>query len=226
MTRVDAVPLWSLIGLARQKAWDIVGGLSNPSKMPCYSWGIPIEACRVGQRLMEVTGSTCQSCYVLKGFYRQKRVKEAQQRRLDRFDAPMWVVAMIRLVFWQMVETGVPFFRWFDSGDLQSVHMLRRVADVARETPGVRHWLPTREYRIVREYLRENALPENLVVRVSAPMVDGPAPRALGLPTSTVHTGEEGPDFNCPARTSSPPSCGDCRACWNPLVENVSYPLH
>ncbi|MCB1037815.1 MAG: hypothetical protein KDD47_28535 [Acidobacteria bacterium] len=175
---------------------------------------------------MAVAGSTCEKCYVLKGFYRQKRVKEAQQRRLDRFDGPGWVVAMTRLVFWQMLETGLPFFRWFDSGDLQSVHMLRQIAEVAGQTPVVRHWLPTREYGIVREYLRENSLPDNLVVRISAPMVDGPAPRSLGLPTSTVHGGEEGPGFNCPARTSSPPNCGDCRACWDWRVGNVSYPLH
>lgn len=175
---------------------------------------------------MEVAGSVCESCYVLKGFYRLSRVKEAQQRRLDRFDGPMWVVAMIRLVFWQMVETGSPFFRWFDSGDLQSVQMLRKIVEVAKETPGVHHWLPTREYGIVREYLREETLPDNLLVRVSAPMVDGPPPRSLGLPTSSVHSGEEGPGFNCPARSSSPPNCGDCRACWDWGVENVSYPLH
>ena len=35
-----------------------------------------------------------------------------------------------------------------DSGDLQSLEMLEAIAEVARQTPEVKHWLPTKEYGI------------------------------------------------------------------------------
>ena len=195
--------------------------------MPCYAWGIPAQACGVGAKLVGFEGSTCRSCYALRGFYRQTKVQAAYSRRLERFDAPLWVTAMAKLVYWQVAETGEPYFRWFDSGDLQSVDMLCRIAEVAAATPEVQHWLPTREYAIVASYLRQWAFPPNLTVRVSAPMVNGPTPRQFGLSTSTVHSSSGNVvGLACSAYTSKPASCADCRACWDPKVENVSYPLH
>ncbi len=211
--------------LSRAEAWEIVGGLSNPSKMPCYAWGIPAQACKVGGKLAEVEGSICHGCYALKGFYRMSNVRRAYQRRLDRFGHPRWVEAMVRLVRWQGLETGLAFFRWFDSGDLQSVRMLQTIAEVADQTPEIRHWLPTREYAVVRQYLARETPPDNLVIRISAPMVDGEPPK-LGLPTSTVHQGERAEGFTCPAYSQKPARCGYCRACWDGDVENVSYPFH
>lgn len=195
--------------------------------MPSYAWGIPAQACQVGQKLAAVDGSTCQSCYALRGFFRQARVQNAYYRRLDHFSDSLWITAMVKLIYWQVAETGEPYFRWFDSGDLQSVEMLRKIVEVAAATPEVQHWLPTREYRIVAAYLRQSRLPSNLVVRVSAPLVDGPAPQQLGLPTSTVHSSPgTHSGLACNAYDVKPANCGDCRACWNPDVANVSYPLH
>jgi hypothetical protein len=194
--------------------------------MPCYSWGIPAQTCQVGAKLMEVESSVCRSCYALKGFFRRSNVRNAYERRLGRSGDPRWIMAMVKLVYWQTAETGQPYFRWFDSGDLQSVAMFRQIAAVALQTPEIWHWLPTREYRIVREYLRHEHPPENLLIRISAPLVNGPAPRNFGLPTSTVHSADGGSGYICPARTATPPNCGSCRACWDGEVENVSYPLH
>ena len=216
-----------IIGLSRARAWEIVGGLSRPSKMPCYSWGIPAQSCITGRKLAQVQGSVCRKCYALKGFYRYPKVHQAYQRRLDRSDDPRWVEAMVKLVYWQMVETGVLYFRWFDSGDLQSVAMLRSICAVAKATPEIRHWLPTREYRIVEAYLERESLPSNLAVRVSGALIDGHAPRSLELSTSTVHTAV--PPIGsaiCTARDSEPVNCRGCRACWDEEVRNVSYPLH
>ena len=216
-----------IIGLSRAHAWKIVGGLSRPSKMPCYSWGIPAQSCITGSKLVQVEGSICQQCYALKGFFRYSKVQGAYQRQLDRSDDPRWVEAMVKLVYWQTAETGMPYFRWFDSGDLQGVEMLRRICTVAGRTPEIRHWLPTREYRIVEAYLEEEPLPQNLTVRISGTLIDGQAPRALGLPTSTVHVSTPPMGSTvCAARDSDPVNCGTCRACWDERVDNVSYPLH
>ena len=213
--------------MSRWRAWQIVGGLSNPTKMPCYAWGTPATACNVGSQLAEIQNSVCQSCYALRGFFRMPKVQQAYQRRLDRFGAADWVPAMVKLVYWQAAETGEPYFRWFDSGDLCDIEMLRSIAVVARRTPEIRHWLPTREYAIVRRYLHHEQPPANLTIRVSAPLVDGLAPQNLGLSTSGVHSLAQPPTGQpCVAYGQKPPNCGACRACWDPKVDHVSYPLH
>lgn len=215
-----------LITLSRSQAWEIVGGLSNPSKMPCYAWGIPAITCQIGAKLAAVASSVCAKCYALKGHYRRPKVNAAYQRRLYRFDNPQWIDAMVKLVYWQSAETGEPYFRWFDSGDLQSIEMLREIATVSKLTPEIQHWLPTREYAILRAYLRHEQPPANLIIRVSAPLVDGPAPQSFGLPTSGVHHQGEVEGLACRASEQKPANCGDCRACWDHGVEHVSYPLH
>jgi hypothetical protein len=234
----DAKPAKLTIKLANA----ITGGLGNASKMPGRTYGTPAEACQVGSKLRKVAGSVCEGCYAFKGFYAAyaKTIKPAQYRRLESLGHPQWVDAMAVLVG---RET---WFRWHDSGDVQSVEHLARICEVARRTPNTNHWLPTREYAIVKEYRAGGGvIPPNLVVRLSAHKVDGPAPSGFGLPTSTVTTGaSEGCDcgdcgrlptstvttgasegWQCPARTQNN-ECGECRACWTPEVANVAYPVH
>ena len=215
---------WS--DLSRDKAWDAVGGLSRTSKMPCHSWGIPAASCHAGSKLAKRDGTVCSGCYALKGAYSWPKVKAAYARRLERADLPDWVPALTELVKWQAKRNDEPYFRWFDSGDLQSVGMLERIVDVARATPDVQHWLPTREHDIVRQYLARDGPPSNLTLRLSSHLIDG-APPGLGeLPTSTVHKAKSPLGYSCPAYSSRPASCGNCRACWDPSVLNVSYPHH
>lgn len=202
------------------QARDIAGSLSKPSKMPGYAYGLPAEECQVGARLRNVPGSVCHDCYALKGFYAAyaRTVKPAQYKRLDAaLNHPEWADAMVKLI------TGSgEYFRWHDSGDIQSVAHLRRIVEVCERTPEVKHWMPTREYRYVTDYVATyGPLPDNLVVRLSAHKVDGPAP-AHGLPTSTVVTDDTA---TCPA-SAQKGRCLDCRACWNPNVANVAYKAH
>ena len=131
-----------------------------------------------------------------------------------------WVDSLV----FQILRAGEEYHRWFDSGDLASIDMLRAIVKVAEATPHVKHWLPTREVQIVRDYAVLHGLfPSNLVVRVSAPMVDQ-KPLKFNH-TSTVHTNDDYVGWECPASTQGN-KCGSCRACWNPEVKNVSYPLH
>ena len=202
------------------QATAIAGSLSKPRKMPGYAYGLPAEECQIGARLQKVADSVCNGCYAMKGFYKTyaRTVKPAQYKRLDAaVNHPDWIDAMVTLI-----RGKGRHFRWHDSGDLQSVDHLRRIVQVCEQTPAVRHWLPTREYRYVQDYLETyGPLPENLVVRLSAHMVDGPAP-PHGLPTSTVVTDDS---YTCQA-SAQRNKCRDCRACWNPKVANVAYKAH
>lgn len=213
-------------GLSVDDACALVGGLSRTAKMPCHSWGVPVAACKLGAVLARREGSVCRGCYARRGNYLWPTVRRAQERRFERASYPGWVDAMTVLVQWQARVNCQPYFRWFDSGDLQSVGMLERIAQVAAATPEIRHWLPTREYQVVRTYLERSEVPANLTVRVSAHDVDARPPRVAKLPTSTVHLHEPPHGFVCPAYQAKPVSCFTCRACWDPGVVNVSYQYH
>lgn len=214
-------------------AKQLTGGLSQTTKMPCPSWSIPVSACKTGGKLAKVPGSTCSTCYAAKGNYHRfrKTITPALQKRLDLADSPGWVQAMAALIQNQR------YFRWFDSGDLQDLPMLERIAEVARQTPGTQHWLPTREYGIVKQYITKHGeLPGNLMVRLSAPMLDQEAtlPASLqghaNVRTSTVYSKRTLPPetyYVCPAYTGEQKGqCGSCRACWDTTVETVTYRAH
>lgn len=205
-----------------------VGGLSTPSKMPGFSYSLPAVDCQVGGKLRNVEGSTCSSCYAHKGRYAFGNVQAALRRRADSLDQPLWVEVMAELI--GRKSHKVPYFRWHDSGDLQSVEHFARICAVCRLTPNVQHWLPTREYRYVSEYVAAgNSIPKNLNVRLSAHMVGGHVPtfpRLRGLvTTSTVSTSGAPDSHDCPSRHQGN-SCGDCRACWDSETANVDYRLH
>lgn len=203
-------------------ALEIVGGLSSPSKMPCFGFSIPAKRCITGMKLREVAGSICSKCYALKGRYAFANVQNALERRFAGLENPRWVEAMAFLLN-KVEKSG--FFRWHDSGDIQSLAHLSRIVEVCKLTPQIKHWLPTREFSIVAEYLKTNSLPENLTVRLSALMLESAPPvsiaQRLGLTTSGVSkTG-----FTCPASNQAG-KCGDCRACWSKSVSNVNYKQH
>ena len=195
------------------EALQIIGGLSKPSKMPGWSYGLPAKECKTGSRLRKIPGSTCYNCYALKGFYVFPVVKEAQYRRLQATKGPQWVQAMAAAVN----SKKSTWFRWHDSGDVQDLDHLNKIFEVCRLTPGKRHWLPTRE-----AWIRDHAkrFPKNLIVRLSMPMVDQ-TPAGSWSNTSTVVTA----GASCPAPLQGG-KCNDCRNCWNKKISNVSYGKH
>jgi hypothetical protein len=205
-------------------AKEITGGLSKPSKMPGFAYSIPAQACNVGSRLRSVQGSICSKCYALKGRYVFGNVKKALQRRLASLVHSEWVDAMV----FQINQTGINVFRWHDSGDIQNLEHLERIAQVCRLTPDVRHWLPTREYALVTAYKEKHgSFPDNLNVRLSAYMVDGPLPdgasNRLGVTMSGVTSDPS--KVTCPAYKQGG-VCGSCRACWDKNQAVVFYPKH
>ena len=194
---------------------EITGSLSKPSKMPGHAYGLPAQECKTGSKLAKVEGSTCSSCYALKGCYVFKVVQAAQYKRLKAINHPLWVRAMAA----QISAKRSTFFRWHDSGDVQNLKHLLKIFKVCKLTPGIQHWMPTRE-AWVKKYLHK--APGNLVIRFSATMVNQAAPSSWPN-TSTVVT--DSSQANCPA-PSQGNACKDCRACWDPEVKNVAYAAH
>lgn len=228
------------IAMTLKEAEAIAGTLGHPSKMPGFSYGISAQNCQTGSKLRKIPGSVCSQCYALTKWYKSWiPLLVGHARRWQGLKHPRWVDAMVTMINRKCVDENT-WFRWHDAGDLQGVWHLENIVEVCRRTPTVRHWLPTREYDFVAEFLATGqSIPDNLVVRLSAHMIDSePAvPETLKhLPTSTVSSVSsylssvdivDGKgSVECRAVEARDNRCGDCRACWSPRVTSVNYPQH
>lgn len=222
-----------VIFMRKHEAQSICGSLTQTSKMPCKSSSLPTESCVTGFAMAQIEGSICSKCYADQGFYKMyaKTIKPAQWARFDAvhqaindaYQGELWVSGMVALI------GSDEYFRHHDSGDLQSVEHLELIARVAKLTPHTMHWLPTREYGMVKQYIaKHGALPNNLIVRLSAMYPDKPVkiPASLvgiqNVTISNVHTKTPiGTACKAPEQNGA---CMDCRACWT--NEPISYALH
>jgi hypothetical protein len=199
--------------MLKKEARKITGGLSAPSKMPGPAYNLPAVNCITGAKLVKIPGSVCAGCYALKGRYRFNNVRMALARRLESLKHPQWVEAMVALIH------GEPWFRWHDSGDIQSHAHLNRIFQVCDRTPDTMHWMPTREAQFIKD-IPPDKIPPNLIIRMSSHMIDQ-GPVTFWPWTSTVSTKSK----TCPAQDQGN-QCRDCRACWDRKVSNVTYPKH
>jgi hypothetical protein len=120
------------------------------------------------------------------------------------------------------------YFRFFDSGDLQSLKMLEDIVQIAKNLPHIKFWLPTKEYKIVSAFFRKHGnFPPNLTIRLSAFMRNAAGPISLaekiGAVTSTIVDNKT--EATCPSKEQGN-KCLECRACWDLSVKNVSYKSH
>lgn len=231
-----------------------IGGLSHPAKMPCASWSTPASRCIRGSKLRERVGSVCADCYACKGCYQFRSTVSAMARRMAILDhalaSPVAAVAFVNAfgrvlrraesMTRKRIAKGLKpaknadgrFFRFHDSGDLQSELHFSLVCAIAEQCPGVAFWLPTREGEMIASAVRSGVqIPRNLTVRISADMVDTAGAIDCSEPTvraSRVHSvkGRAAPDsVECRAFTREG-ACGPCRACWRPEIAATSYPIH
>jgi hypothetical protein len=203
-------------------------GLGRPSKMPGFSTSLPAKECKNGAKLRKVKGSVCEGCYAYKGNYGTPSVQKGLYRRFTALlnsDEGFWLSGMYRLISHQ-TDPNDPYFRIHDSGDFQSVEHVLRWVRLAKLLPWVKFWAPSKEYAFIRKAMKlVNDWPENLVIRLSAPMLGADGAKAWkrdGIPYSTV---DHGKGHECPAPTQGN-QCGDCRACWDILVPVVDYHKH
>ncbi len=204
-----------------KKALEIIQGLTKTDKMPSSSYSIPAQACNKGAKLRKIKGSVCSTCYALKGNYkRYPAIVKAQYRRLESINNPQWAESMIYLINNKkdIVNSGV--FRWHDSGDLQSLEHFEKILQVVKATPQIKHWLPTKESQIIKNYTGK--IPHNIVIRLSGSMIDSETTPIYNN-TSLVTTD--------PAKATcrsfeNDGKCGDCRKCWDKSIKNITYLQH
>ena len=203
-----------------------VGGLSRPSKMPSFAWSISARRCQTGSKLVNVKGSVCEGCYALKNRYLFNNIQSALENRYNiwKENRNRWTDAMIYLMHNKQHIVNTGHFRFFDSGDIQGVEMLNDINTVAWASPHIRFWLPTKEYKLIKNY--DIPVAPNLTIRVSAPMIDKSFNGYTHV--STVYQKDKigiAKGYVCPAPTQDN-KCGSCRACWSDKVSEVSYIAH
>ena len=213
---------------------------SQTTKMPWESWDLPAWLCQTGSKLVKIKGSICHGCYALKGRYIFGSKKKADLARMEQIGGSLdnWEASFIEYFKGKLKRLKVEkrYFRWFTSGDLQSVDMLLAIANIAKAVPEIKFWLPTKEHGMLREYQAlHGEFPANLIVRASMFMVDQVPSSGLGLPTSTVISTNDSWDIKheniCPASLrsftgESEANCEDCRKCWDKDYKNVAYIYH
>jgi len=210
---------------------DFVGCavMSRTWKMPEESFSISALNCMAGRSMVSKPNSVCHDCYALKGRYRMTKQSNAMRLRLELTQTDYFIPIMV----FYIIKKETKHFRWFDSGDIQSIKMLDDICEICRQTPGTKHWLPTKEWKLVRKYIEfdGNIIPENLDIRLSALYINGKPPtklaRRLGLNTSTVVSKDiyNKLSFKCPA-SKQDNKCQSCRACWTKDIKNVPYLYH
>ena len=191
------------------------------TKMGSTTFAIDAFACKVGSKLAKIEGTPCFSCYARKLQKLRPSVDTGWKANLAKWNASdpiLWIKAMA----FQIERYNVDgFHRWFDSGDLQSLEMLDAIVEVAKATPQIKHWLPTQERGIVKQYSKP--IPDNLIIRVSASMVNGDKPSFDHA--SQVFYKVDPKGFECGASKRGN-ACGPCKACWDKSIDFISYPKH
>jgi hypothetical protein len=149
------------------------------------------------------------------------------ERRYAGLSHPQWKEAMTVLIL-HGTPMATPYFRWFDSGDLQSYKHLKDILWVAKQLPEINFWMPTQERRYLRQLMKEVAagkesIPANIVLRYSSPKIDEPA--TMDWPTiSVVRTDDQ---WDCPSMTDRHKGrCHDCRRCWDRNERIINYKRH
>ena len=225
--------------LKQAKSYGVV--IKGNSKIHGSTFSTDPLQCKVGSKLRDIEGSTCNKCYAIKLSKVYPSALQSWKDNLSKFrhnsdNLTLWCEAIAYQIN-HISEykkrrglKGTGFHRWFSSGDLDSLDMLKAICYVAKLTPTIKHWLPTREIGILRQYLNHlGTIPDNLTIRISDTKIDEQTKRYplqhKNVTYSGVHTKELKAAIECPAYSNSG-ECGDCSKCWDSTILKISYKLH
>ena len=197
---------------------------SKPSKMPCRSWSLQaLDTCPASKDSKGELVPACKGCYATSGNYRFPNVKAPREHNREDWQSLDWVDVMVSEL------DNDRYFRWFDSGDVYDIRLARKILEVMRQTPWVRHWLPTRMHKFdkFKSVLDNMDALSNVVVRLSSDGVLGETVENAANSSTIVPNREYlTPIMSLCGASEREGKCGTCRACWDKTVAIVAYPAH
>lgn len=164
---------------------------------------------------------SCKGCYATTGNYVFKRVKELRGYNKKTWKDKNWTNAMIF-----SIQDG-RYFRWFDSGDMYSLELARKIYEVMKGTPETKHWLPTKMHKFKKfeEILKKMESLPNVVVRRSSDSINGEFSELHG--STIIESLENVPSGVKPCLSSlNDGKCNGCRDCWNKEIPVIGYVPH
>jgi hypothetical protein len=165
--------------------------------------------------------AACLGCYATTGNYRFSNVKAPREHNKQDWQRDGWEDDMVAAL------VNDAFFRWFDSGDSYTLKLAKKIYNVMKRTPWVKHWFPTRMWKFKKFFdilTAMQALP-NVMVRFSSDSVLGEfdsrhgsviVPDAANVPAGATL---------CRAYENGG-KCNGCRACYDKDVPVIAYPAH
>ena len=212
----------------KQKAIDNnnIVMLSNTAKLGVKSWSLQAyNTCPASIDKDGLLVDACSGCYASFGNYRFSTVKAVREYNRISWQDDNFVSDFIK-----QLDT-VRYFRWFDSGDLYSLGLAKKVLEIMKQTPHVKHWLPTRMHKFNKfhDILKAMQSLPNVVIRLSSDDIDGSIVDSNLIDTnSTILPYELLSDYNgfvCPAINQGG-KCNDCKACYSKDTKTVAYIAH
>jgi hypothetical protein len=198
--------------------------LSVTSKLDgIRSWSLQaLETCPGSVESPGVLVDACKGCYATTGNYNYPNVKAPRAFNKEDWQRLDWVADMV-----QALDSD-RYFRWFDSGDMYSLGLAEKMLEVMKQTPWVKHWLPTRMHKFPKFalVLAEMQSLSNVMVRPSSDSISGQyIPGTHG--SVIVESPSELPSgvTLCKAYENAG-KCSGCRACYNKDVSVIAYPAH
>ena len=169
-----------------------------------------------------VGAQVCVGCYAKFGNYRFPNVIEPRMANADDWKRDDWVDRMVSAL------DSDRYFRWFDSGDMYSISLARKILLVMIRTPWCKHWLATRMGKFPKfvGVLAEMMKLPNVMVRYSADDVDVYKPEHTAM---VWHKSVPEGVTACSSYVKEDDKvakCHGCRACWDKSVPVIGYKAH
>jgi Gene product 88 len=197
--------------------------ISKTSKLGCLSWSLQaLDTCPGSKSATGGLVPACSGCYATTGNYRYPNVIAPREHNRTDWERDDWADDMVAAL---AKETH---FRWFDSGDMYSVELARKMLDVMRRTPWCKHWLPTRMHKFAKfqAIIRDMQALPNVMVRPSSDDIDGTYTAGIHGSTIIPNADDAPTGVTVCGAYSREGKCGPCRACWDKTVAVIAYPAH
>ena len=200
--------------------------LSNTSKLGVKSWSLQaLNTCPASIGSDGELVDACKGCYATSGNYRFSNVKAPREFNRQAWQEDSFVSDFINELYKER------FFRWFDSGDMYDLRLAKKMLEIMKATPHVKHWLPTRMYKFPKFHavIKEMSALDNVVVRLSSDSIDGSMVQSDLSPNNSTIVPEHDlgayKGFICKAYEQDG-KCLTCTACYDKDVQTVAYVGH
>jgi hypothetical protein len=168
--------------------------------------------------------AVCAGCYAKSGNYHRPSVRAVRLHNAKDWYERDWEKRMVEAL------EGHDYFRWFDSGDMYTLSLARKILRVMERTSNTKHWIATRmgKFRKFTQVLEAMRALPNVSVRYSADDIGAFGPEHSCMvfdPSEPVPAGVKACNSYV-AEGDKVAKCHGCRDCWDKTIPVIGYKAH